>query len=186
MAVVCELLDDDPEVLLTFELVDGNMQPDEHGPWRPSLYWAQFQGQIEVVGLELCSAAGDREPLSKKHLDPILPRIANRHRRAVLAATLQDLPEHGGPDYARIRRRAIGLWDADRPDTGRPRGDPAEDYEGVARVYREAEARRSDPVVAVAEWLGGTLPEGATSGWDNSEYPRAKRLVREAHRRGLL
>jgi hypothetical protein len=150
------------------------------------LYWAEFQASFEVVGLELRSAAGHLQPLTKRMLDQVLPRMANRHRREVVAATLLDIPEEP-PDSAPIRRRAIGLWDGERADTGRPRGDPREDYEGAARVYQAAlETGRRDPIVAVAEWLGGTLPYGVTTGTANSQHDRAKKLVREARRRGLL
>jgi hypothetical protein len=184
MAVVCGFVDREPHMLVTFERVHEDLEPDERGPLRLFLYWAWFQGLFELVRVELRSASGDLQPLTGKALGASLPRAVNRHRRSVMAAALADIPRNGGPDEAWLTRRTVALWE--RPDTGRPRGHTTEDYEGAARVYDDAVEHDRPPVVAVAVWLGGPLPPGARTGLEHPEYEHALRLVREAHRRGLI
>lgn len=193
----------DMDVLVTYDRLNSDMEPDPAGPWVSLLYWCEIDGSFEVVGIELRSvvrpADWGGEPaesprahgsipaepavLTPKMLQRLLPRLEVRHRVRTYAETLADLPRDD--DHADLGTVVQELWEPATQERGRPKL-PRSHYKTVAGIYVAALAEgRNDPTVAVGEAFGGhrSVPNIGTS---ISNYRSASNWVTEARRLGYL
>jgi hypothetical protein len=172
--------------------------PDKDGPFRLGLYFAEVNGRMELVGLELWSAGrgatalGEMEPgsaadtLRPEPTHAITAEIARALTPGTLAASaLRDLLSFESelvefpllsPDAAqRSRAQTASVMPALRAATGeRGRHLDAAHYRAVADVYNAAVAAKQSPNVAIAEK------------WGVDRYTAVRWVQAARHRHGFL
>jgi hypothetical protein len=185
VAVLSTTPDDAPDVIVTSELVEGDLGPDLLGPFRATVRWLKLRGRFEIIEPGLFRG-DDPQPLTPKTRKTMLTTVADRHRAAIEREALEDLPAEPAADHARISLHIRRLWQRDRPVAGGPAQPPSEFMDG-ARVFNAARASgQGDPVHAIARSMGGGPRNGIKLATYNTRYAAAKKVAEGAAWWGLI
>jgi hypothetical protein len=185
VAVLSTTPDDDPDAIVTSELVGEDLRPNDRGPLRVAIRLKDMKGRFEITDRGLFR--GDvPQPLTTKMRNRILRDVADRHRATIEREALDDLPAEPAADNVWISMHIRRLWQRERPVAGGPHRPPSEFMPG-ARVYNAVRASaRAGPVHAIALSIGGEPDEGIKLATYNSRYSAAKKIAEGAAWWGLI
>ncbi len=148
------------------------------GPWVVTLWFAELDGRMECVGLDLRSFDTDRDGRPKGHPDRDLRRLTATTKRELplaelidkrlelYAEHLLDVSEHGSGQEQLAADKPLRALAATprRNKPGRPPALGSDHFREVARVYSEAfKAGLKNPTARVAEW--GHVSKSAAAKW---------------------